>query len=71
MLAYTGTTTLSDEVVEMTGQDDGQLTVTYNAELFGLPESEAEEDEGDEEEGAISTAASLLTIGASLMVYLQ
>ena len=70
MLAYTGTTTLSDEVVEMTGQDDGQLTVTYNAELFG-PESEAEEDEGDEEEGAISTAASLLTIGASLMVYFQ
>ena len=67
-MTYASTTTLSDEVVEFTDAEDptAQFTVTLNAELFGLPESEAEE-----EEGGISTAASLLTIGASLMVYFQ
>ena len=66
--------TLSDDVITLTvgGETSSML---YGAALFNMPESpepEAEEEEEEEEEeGATSVATSVLTIAASLMLYLH
>ena len=67
LLTSATTATLSEEVITITGPDTNSYEVSYGAVLFNIPETEAEDEEGS----ATSAAASLLAIGASLMVHLQ
>ena len=72
MITSASSMTLSDDVITLSvgGQTSDML---YGAALFNMPESpepEAEEEE-EEEEGATSVATSVLTIAASLMLYLH